>query len=92
MSITETKTDANILDEPTKHEQKLLDLIFIKLELCNPLIFDPDLDRHFDASPVQYLIIEFALGHAIIKVAQDISVPANSRIEAYCLIDHAFMS
>ena len=86
------KNGVNILAVTSKYEQKLLDLIFIKLELCNPLIFDPDLDRHFDASPVQYLIVEFALGHAIIKVAQDISVPANSRIEAYCLIDHAFRS
>ena len=82
----------NILAVTSKYEQKQLDLIFIKLELCNPLIFDPDLDRHFDASPVQYLIIEFALGHAIIKVAQDISVPANGGIEAYCLIDHTFRS
>ena len=86
------KNGVNILAVTSKYEQKLLDLIFIKLELCNPLIFDPDLDRHFDASPVQYLIIEFALGHAIIKVAQDISVPANSGIEAYCLVDHAFRS
>ena len=86
------KNGVNILAVTSKYEQKLLDLIFIKLELCNPLVFDPDLDRHFDASPVQYLIVEFALGHAIIKVAQDISVPANSRIEAYCLIDHTFMS
>ena len=86
------KSGANILAVTSKYEQKLLDLIFIKLELCNPLVFDLDLDRHFDASPVQYLIIEFALGHAIIKVAQDISVPANSRIEAYCLINHAFRS
>ena len=86
------KNGVNILAWTSKYEQKLLDLIFIKLELCNPLIFDPDLEHHFDASPVQYLIIEFALGHAIIKVAQDISVPANSRIEAYCLIDHAFRS
>ena len=86
------KNGANILAVTSKYEQKLLDLIFIKLELCNPLIFDLDLDCHFDASPVQYLIIEFALGHVIIKVAQDISVPANSRIEAYCLSDHAFRS
>ena len=86
------KNGVDILAVTSKYEQKLLDLIFIKLELCNPLIFDPDLDRHFDASPVQYLIVEFALGHAIIKVAQDISVPANSGIEAYCLIDHAFRS
>ena len=82
------KNGVNILAVTSKQ----LDLIFIKLELCNPLIFDLDLDRHFDASPVQYLIVEFALGHAIIKVAQDISVPANRRIEAYCLIDHAFRS
>ena len=86
------KNGVNILAVTSKYEQKQLDLIFIKLELCNPLIFDLDLDRHFDASPVQYLIVEFALGHAIIKVAQDISVPANSRIEAYCLINHAFRS
>ena len=86
------KNGANILAVTSKYEQKLLDLIFIKLELCNPLIFDPDLDRHFDASPVQYLIVEFALGHAIIEIAQDISVPANSGIEAYCLINHAFRS
>ena len=86
------KNGANILAVTSKYEQKLLDLIFIKLELCNPLVFDPDLNRHFDASPMQYLIVEFALGHAIIKVAQDISVPANSRIEVYCLINHAFRS
>ena len=82
----------NILAVTSKYEQKLLDLIFIKLELCNPLVFDPDLDCYLDASPMQYLIVEFALGHAIIKVAQDISVPANSGIEAYCLINHAFRS
>ena len=76
----------------SKYEQKLLDLIFIKLELCNPLIFDPDFDRYLDASPMQHLIVEFALGHAIIEIAQDISVPANSGIEAYCLINHAFRS
>ena len=86
------KNGVNILAVTSKYEQKLLDLIFIKLELCNPLIFDPDLDRHFDASPVQYLIVEFALGHAMIEIAQDISVPANSGIKAYCLINHAFRS
>ena len=86
------KNGANILAVTSKYGQKLLDLIFIKLELCDPLIFDPDLNCHFDASPVQYLIVEFALGHAIIEVAQDISVPANSGIEAYYLVDHAFRS
>ena len=63
-----------------------------KPKLCNPLVFDPNFNRHLDASPVQYLIVEFALGHAIIEIAQDISVPANSGIEAYRLIDHAFRS
>ena len=86
------KNRVNILGKSTKCEQKQLDCIFIELELCNPLVFDPNFDRYLDASPMQHLIIEFALGHAIIKVAQDISVPANSRIEAYCLINHAFRS
>ena len=63
-----------------------------KLELCNPLIFDSDLDCHFDASPMQYLIIEFALGHAIIKITQDVLVPANSGIEACFLVGHTFRS
>ena len=86
------KNGANILAVTSKYGQKLLDLIFIKLELCNPLIFNPDLDCHFDASPVKYLIVEFALGHVIIKIAQDVLVPANSGIEACFLISHAFRS
>ena len=63
------KNRANILGKSTKCEQKQLDHIFIEPKLCDPLIFNPDLNRHFDACTVQYLVVVFALSHAIVEVA-----------------------